>query len=70
MFNDDGAILFSDLYREGSIYSFYGEPSYAIFTSSAENNKVLFYVDRIDVQQDFLVTEILQSTETIKFIND
>ena len=70
VFNDDGAILFSDLYREGSIYSFYGEPSYAIFTSSAENNKVLFYVDRIDVQQDFLVTEILQSTETIKFIND
>ena len=70
VFTDDGGLLLSDVYREGTIYSFFGKPSYAIFTSGDEDNLVLYYVDRIAAQLDFLVTEILLSTETINFIND
>ena len=70
VFADNGDALLSDIYREGAIYSFYGEPSYAIFTSHVEDKMVLYYVDRLDAQQDFLVNKTLQSTKTINFIND
>ena len=30
VFADNGDALLSDVYREGAIYSFYGEPSYAM----------------------------------------
>lgn len=70
VFTDDGGLLLSDIYREEVIYPFFGKPSYAIFTSGNGDNLVLYYVDRIDAQLDFLVTETLLSTETIKFIND
>ena len=70
VFTDNGEILLSDTYTEGAIYSFYEEPSYAIFTSSAEDNTVLYYVYGIGAQQEFLVTKTLQSTEPINFIND
>ena len=70
VFTDNGERLMGDIYREGAIYSFYGEPSYAIFTSSVEDNMVLYYVYGIGAQQEFLVTKTLQSTEHINFIND
>ena len=62
--------MLSDVYREGAIYSFYEEPSYAIFTPSVEDNMVLYYVYGIGAQQEFLVTKTLQSTALINFIND
>lgn len=70
VFTDNGELLISDMYREGAIYSFYGEPSYAIFTPSVEDNMVLYYVYGIGAQQEFLVNKTLQSAESIKFIND
>ena len=70
VFTDNGELLMSDIYREGVIYSFYGEPSYAIFTPSVEDNMVLYYVYGIGAQQEFLVTKTLQSAELINFIND
>lgn len=70
VFTDNGELLISDMYREGAIYSFYGEPSYAIFTPSVEDNMVLYYVYGIGAQQEFLVNKTLQSAEPIKFIND
>lgn len=70
VFTDNGEILLSDIYKEEKIYSFYGEPSYAIFTSRVGGDKVLYYVDRIGAKQDFLVTKNLQSTESINFVND
>lgn len=70
VFTDNGELLISDMYREGAIYSFYGEPSYAIFTPSVEDNMVLYYVYGIGAQQEFLVNKTLQSAEPTKFIND
>ena len=70
VFTDKGEILLSDPYIEGTIYSFYEEPSYAIFTPGVEDNMVLYYVYGIGAQQEFLVTKTLQSTESINFIND
>lgn len=70
VFTDNGELLISDMYREGAIYSFYGEPSYAIFTPSVEDNMVLYYVYGIGAQQEFLVNKTLQSAESTKFIND
>ena len=70
VFTDEGALLLSDVYREGAIYSLYGEPSYATLNSTEEDNRVLYYVDAISTQQGFLVSKTLVSTETINFIND
>ena len=70
VFTDEGEILLSDTYTEGAVYSFYEEPSYAIFTPSVEDNMVLYYVYGIGAQEEFLVTKTLQSTELINFIND
>lgn len=70
VFTNNGTRLLSTFYNKGTIYSFYGEPSYAIIYSSQAEEGVMFYVDEISAKRDFLVTHRLISTTNKSFIND